>query len=116
MADLRILHIITRMIIGGAQENTLDTVIAQSRTSGFRVTLLSGIDNGPEGNLHDRAYTEGVDLKLTRDLIRPIAPVTDTVAIARLAAFIRRGRYHVVHTHSSKAGIVGRLAARTAGV
>src|ERR1051326_720936 len=115
-ADLRVLHIITRLIIGGAQENTLDTVIGQSRTPGFRVTLLSGIDDGPEGNLHDRAYSEGVDLKLTPDLIRPIAPVTDTVAIARLSAFIRRGRYHIVHTHSSKAGIVGRLAARAAGV
>jgi glycosyltransferase involved in cell wall biosynthesis len=115
VSELRILHIITRLIIGGAQENTLDTVIGQQRTPGLRVTLLSGIDNGPEGNLHDSAYAQGVDLKLIPDLVRPIAPVTDALAIARLTAFIRRGGYDIVHTHSSKAGIIGRLAARAAG-
>jgi len=50
------------------------------------------------------------------ELVRPIAPVTDAIALAKLTAFFRRGRYDVVHTHSSKAGILGRLAARAAGV
>ncbi|HZS38715.1 MAG TPA: glycosyltransferase family 4 protein [Polyangia bacterium] len=112
--ELRILHVITRLIVGGAQENTLLTAIGQHRTPGYRVTLLAGIDNGPEGNLHDRARDAGVDLQLMDELVRPIAPATDALALAKLVAFMRRGRYDVVHTHSSKAGILGRIAARAA--
>jgi len=116
MSEIRILHVITRLIVGGAQENTLLTAIGQHRTPGFRVTLLAGIDDGPEGNLHDEARAAGVDLQLMRELVRPIAPLTDAIALAKLTAFCRRGRYHIVHTHSSKAGILGRVAARAAGV
>src|ERR1700732_1642671 len=104
MSELRILHIITRLIVGGAQENTLSTAIGQHRTPGFRVTLLCGVDDGPEGNLFDRAYAEGLDVRIMPELVRPIAPVTDAIALAKVTAFIRRGGYHVVHTHSSKAG------------
>jgi glycosyltransferase involved in cell wall biosynthesis len=114
MQDLRVLHVITRLIVGGAQENTLLTAIGQHRTPGLHVTLLAGIDDGPEGNLHDRAREAGVELHLMRELVRPIQPATDALALARLTAFIRRGRYDLVHTHSSKAGILGRLAARAA--
>src|SRR5215471_4229107 len=114
-ADLRVLHIITRLIVGGAQENTLLTVIGQQRTPGLKVCLLAGIDDGPEGDLHDKARAEGVDLHLMKELVRPIAPLTDSIALAKLVAFIRRGEYDVVHTHSSKAGILGRIAAHLAG-
>jgi glycosyltransferase involved in cell wall biosynthesis len=113
--EMRVLHIITRLIVGGAQENTLVTVTGQQRTPGMKVTLLAGIDDGPEGDLNEQARAEGVDLHLMKELVRPIAPITDSVAMAKLVAFIRRGRYHVVHTHSSKAGILGRVAARLAG-
>ena len=116
MRELRVLHVITRLIVGGAQENTLLTAIGQHRTPGFRVTLLAGIDDGPEGNLHAEAREAGVDLQLMKELVRPIAPLTDTVALAKLTSFCRRGRYDIVHTHSSKAGILGRVAARAAGV
>lgn len=116
MRDLRVLHVITRLIVGGAQENTLLTVIGQHKTPGIRVTLLSGIDNGPEGNLHDRAYAEGLDFHLMPELVRPIAPVVDAKALVKLVAFMRRGRYDIVHTHSSKAGILGRVAAKIAGI
>jgi glycosyltransferase involved in cell wall biosynthesis len=116
MSELRILHVITRLIVGGAQENTLQTAVGQHRTPGFRVTLLAGIDDGPEGNLHDEARAAGVDLQLMRELVRPIAPLTDAIALAKLTALCRRGRYDIVHTHSSKAGILGRVAARAAGV
>jgi glycosyltransferase involved in cell wall biosynthesis len=113
---VRVLHIITRLILGGAQENTLYTAIGQSRNPDFEVTLLAGIDTGPEGNLHERARAAGVNLVLMRSLIRPIRPLTDLRALIELYRFIRRGRYTIVHTHSSKAGILGRVAARMAGV
>ncbi len=80
------------------------------------MTLLAGIDDGPEGNLHDEARAAGVDLRLMPELVRPIAPFTDAIAFAKLVAFMRHGHYDIVHTHSSKAGILGRVAARAAGV
>ena len=116
MTDCRVLHVITRLIVGGAQENTLLTAVGQSETPGLRVTLLAGIDDGPEGNLHEAARAAGVDLQLIPELVRPIAPLTDAIALIKLISFMRRGRYDIVHTHSSKAGILGRVAARAAGV
>jgi glycosyltransferase involved in cell wall biosynthesis len=113
---IRVLHIITRLILGGAQENTLWTVVGQQRSKRYDVVLLSGIDEGPEGTLHDVARTEGVNLVLTRWLVRPINPVKDLIALLSLYRFIKRGRFDIVHTHSSKAGILGRVAARLAGV
>jgi glycosyltransferase involved in cell wall biosynthesis len=113
---IRILHVITRLILGGAQENTLLTVIGQQAQPGVKVTLLAGIDPGPEGDLHDLARAHSVDLVLMPSLIRPIRPLTDLRAFFELYRFMRRGRYHIVHTHSSKAGILGRPAARLAGV
>jgi glycosyltransferase involved in cell wall biosynthesis len=113
---IRVLHVITRLILGGAQENTLYTVIGQQRNPRYRVTLLAGIDLGPEGNLHDRAKAKGVDLVLLPSLVRPIRPATDVKALVQLYHLMRQGRYDIVHTHSSKAGILGRLAARWAGV
>ena len=109
--DLRVLHVITRLIIGGAQENTLLSVIGQHHTPGLRVTLVTGYDDGPEGTLEDRAREAGIDMRHMKELVREISPLSDTLALARLTAFIRRGRYDVVHTHTSKAGIIGRLAA-----
>ncbi|MGH7897401.1 MAG: glycosyltransferase, partial [Candidatus Binatia bacterium] len=113
---LRVLHVITRLIQGGAQENTLYTAIGQHRDPRMQVTLLAGIDDGPEGTLHDKARAAGLDLRLMSSLVRPIAPLTDAAALVELYRFIRRGRFDVVHTHSSKAGILGRVAARMAGV
>jgi len=113
---VKVLHIITRLILGGAQENTLLTVIGQQRTGCYDVVLLAGIDEGPEGTLHDEAKRHGVSLVLSPWLVRQISPLKDAVALLILYRFIRQGRFDVVHTHSSKAGILGRIAARLAGV
>ncbi|MDO8435053.1 MAG: glycosyltransferase family 4 protein [Candidatus Binatus sp.] len=113
---IRICHVITRLIVGGAQENTLYTAIGQHRNPAFEVTLIAGIDHGREGNLHDRAHAAGVNLRLTPLLVRPIRPVTDLRAHLELYRIFRAGQFDVVHTHSSKAGIVGRVAARMAHV
>lgn len=116
LRKIRVLHVITRLILGGAQENTLLTVIGQQGNPRYDVTLLAGIDEGPEGNLHEDARKAGVNLVLVPWLVRPIRPLTDLRALFLLWRLLRRGRYDVVHTHSSKAGIVGRVAARLAGV
>jgi glycosyltransferase involved in cell wall biosynthesis len=113
---IRVLHVITRLIVGGAQENTLYTAIGQHRDPRYEVTLLAGVDDGREGDLHDTARDAGVRLVLLPSLLRPIRPVTDLRALVWMIAFMRHGRFDIVHTHSSKAGILGRIAARIAGV
>jgi glycosyltransferase involved in cell wall biosynthesis len=113
---VRVLHVITRLILGGAQQNTLHTAIGQHQDPRFDVTLLCGTDQPPEGHLHDEASASGVRVVFEPLLVRPIRPLTDVRALVRLYRFMRRGRFDVVHTHSSKAGILGRLAARLAGV
>jgi glycosyltransferase involved in cell wall biosynthesis len=112
---LRVLHVITRLIVGGAQENTLLTALGQHQR-GMEVTLLAGPDPGPEGDLHDDARKGGVTLHILPRLVRPIRPLNDGIALVQLYRFMRRGAFDVVHTHSSKAGILGRIAARLAGV
>jgi glycosyltransferase involved in cell wall biosynthesis len=110
----RVAHIITRLILGGAQENTLYTVIGQQRD--YDVTLIIGVDDGTEGTLRDRAAAANVRLVVVPALVRPIQPLTDLRALVALVRLLRKGRFDVVHTHSSKAGILGRIAARIAGV
>jgi glycosyltransferase involved in cell wall biosynthesis len=80
------------------------------------VTLLAGPDPGPEGDLHDAARRAGVALHILPSLVRSLHPWKDAVALVQLERFMRRGGFDVVHTHSSKAGILGRIAARRAGV
>ena len=112
---LRVLHVITRMMVGGAQENTLlscaliDPVLYPS-------TLLTGPETGQEGSLHEEAAARGVHVIVEPNLVRRISPWHDLVATLRLLRIIRAGHYDIVHTHSSKAGILGRIAARLAGV
>jgi glycosyltransferase involved in cell wall biosynthesis len=108
----RVVHAITRLELGGAQENTLFCVAHQDR-SRFAVGLVAGRG----GVLDDEARAiADADVRIVPWLRHPIHPFWDAVALARLAAHFRRERVHVVHTHSSKAGILGRLAARIAGV
>jgi glycosyltransferase involved in cell wall biosynthesis len=108
---LRVVHIITRLIIGGAQENTLLTVDGLHHRHGDDVTLITGPAEGPEGDLFDRAAVRGLKVELMPELIRPIRPAVDYQAYRLLRRAIRRLEPDVVHTHSAKAGILGRAAA-----
>jgi glycosyltransferase involved in cell wall biosynthesis len=107
--------VITRLIVGGAQENTLLTAIGQQRL-GMEVALLAGPDPGPEGDLHDAARKGGVELHILPRLVRPIRPLNDLIALFQIYRFMKNRAFDVVHTHSSKAGILGRIAARLARV
>ncbi|MEM7394977.1 MAG: glycosyltransferase, partial [Verrucomicrobiota bacterium] len=109
----RVLHVITRLIVGGAQENTVDSVRAL-HARGWDVTLVTGPQTGPEGSLHEAATATGARVIVEPHLVREIHPVHDLLALIRLRRLIRRERFDLVHTHSSKAGIIGRWAARWA--
>lgn len=108
----RVLHVITRLELGGAQGNTLHTVASLDR-SGFE----PGLAWGPGDRLDGEARgLDGVALFEEPALVRRPSPVRDLTALRGLRRVIRRWRPHVVHTHSSKAGILGRLAARLEAV
>jgi glycosyltransferase involved in cell wall biosynthesis len=111
---IRVLHIITRLIVGGAQENTLLSVEGLDKLPEYEATLVTGVDNGPEGDLLERARRT-TRLIIVPELGRNISPLADLQAFWKLYRLIRKGRYHIVHTHSSKAGVLGRLAAKLAG-
>jgi glycosyltransferase involved in cell wall biosynthesis len=108
---MRIVHVITRLIIGGAQENTLLTVEGLHHRYGDDVTLITGPAEGPEGDLFGRAGAMGLKVELMPELVRAVRPATDVNAYRLLRKAFRRLKPEVVHTHSSKAGIVGRAAA-----
>lgn len=112
---MHICHIITRLIIGGAQENTLLTCEGL-RARGHRVTLIAGPTTGPEGSLVARALAGGYAYLELPELIRAVNPWMDLRAQRQLTMELRRLGPDIVHTHSSKAGIIGRLAARDARV
>ena len=113
--SLRICHVITRMIIGGAQENTLLSVRGLMN-KGHDVTLLTGPTTGPEGCLFDTEDTDEMTIIEEPSLIRPVSPLQDIRAYQRLLDLFRSPRVDVVHSHSPKAGILGRMAAWKAHV
>lgn len=113
---IRVVHIITRLILGGAQENTLYSAIGQHRDPRFDVTLLCGVDEAGEGNMFSEATRAGLKVVVLPSLVREIRPLTDLKAFFDLYRFLRKGSFTIAHTHSSKAGIIGRIAARAAGV
>ncbi|MBN1393570.1 MAG: glycosyltransferase family 4 protein [Pirellulales bacterium] len=108
---MRIAHVITRLILGGAQENTLLCCEDLIRRYGDDVLLITGPPLGPEGSLLDRARAGGVPVEIIDSLRRPIHPWRDSLSYFQLKKILRRYRPDVVHTHSAKGGMLGRAAA-----
>jgi len=107
---MKILHIITRLIQGGAQQNTVLSCAAQVR-AGHEVHLTFGPIYGPEGSLFDEAKASGAVLHEILSMRRAVNPWHDLRCYYALRKLIRKVKPEVVHTHSSKAGIIGRAAA-----
>ena len=108
---MRVSHVITRLIVGGAQENTVATVLGLQGKAPFETDLISGPTAGVEGSL-ERCFQDAPELlKICPSLVRPVRPVQDFSALFQLRRIFRAERPVVVHTHSGKAGIVGRWAA-----
>jgi glycosyltransferase involved in cell wall biosynthesis len=113
---VRVTHIITRLVIGGAQENTVATILGLRQKPGVEVHLISGPTIGPEGSLEPEVKKIPGLLTIVPELVRPIRPLKDFLALKKLTRILREQKPDIVHTHSGKAGILGRLAARRAGV
>jgi glycosyltransferase involved in cell wall biosynthesis len=108
-------HVITRMIVGGAQETVLLAAALADR-SRFDPVVVTGPQTGSEGSLHEELAARGIEVVLVPELVREVSPATDLRAVLALTKLFRSLDPDVVHTNSSKAGIVGRLAARRARV
>ena len=115
---MRVTHIITRLVVGGAQENTLATINGLRAKPGLEVKLISGPTLGPEGSLENEArkILPGAQLEIIPELVRPVHPLKDFIALRQLEKILREQKPDLVHTHSGKAGILGRLAAKRANV
>jgi glycosyltransferase involved in cell wall biosynthesis len=106
-------HIITKLELGGAQKITLRTMAHLDRSKYFPVLIVGG----EAGELDvDATSILGRELYRVPSLVRAIRPLQDVKAFFSLTRLLRRIRPMIVHTHSSKAGIIGRWAARLAGV
>ncbi|MFN9970740.1 MAG: glycosyltransferase, partial [Phycisphaerae bacterium] len=113
---MRVAHIITRLILGGAQENTLYNVDDQHHLFGDEVCLISGPGLGPEGSLEQKALDRQLDLRIIPELQRSLNVRKDLRALSRISEQLRSFQPQIVHTHSSKAGILGRYAAFRLGL
>ena len=100
---VRVCHVITLLEPGGAQDNTLYTV------SHLQAPFLPSLVCGRGGALDREAGRLGVPLRFVPSLVRPVRPHLDILTLLRLVRIFREDRPDIVHTHSSKAGILGRL-------
>jgi glycosyltransferase involved in cell wall biosynthesis len=107
---MNIVHIITRLILGGAQENTLITCKLLAHR-GHDVTLITGPALGPEGDLYDYAKNQKFKCIILDNLRRQINPIYDVPAYFQIKKLLAEIKPDIVHTHSAKAGILGRYAA-----
>ena len=108
---LKVCHLITMLEFGGAQQNTLYTSTHLDPRR-FEASLVTG----PGGVLDDEARRSLPRMIFAASLKRPVRALPDLAALGELWRILRAERPDVVHTHSSKAGILGRLAAFLAGV
>jgi glycosyltransferase involved in cell wall biosynthesis len=106
---LKIVHVITRLILGGAQENTLITCKLLAER-GHDVTLVTGPALGPEGELFNQTKGQMYETIVLDEMRRAIEPVKDFVSYRKLKKLLHRLQPDIVHTHSAKAGILGRYA------
>src|SRR6185369_1722314 len=113
---MKICHLITRMILGGAQENTLLTLQGLRRDTPWEIHLAYGPEIGQEGSLIDHVRNLDVVLHPLQHLRRNVNPWDDFLGYRELIEYFGAEKFDLVHTHSSKAGILGRIAARKAGV
>ena len=108
---MRVLHAITKGDVGGAQTHVVELALTQD-TTGLEVSVMAGCD-GPAMN---RLRARGIQILIVESLGHSIAPRADAAAVREMRSLIRTVQPDVVHAHSSKGGLLARIAARMEGV
>jgi glycosyltransferase involved in cell wall biosynthesis len=112
---IRIARVIARLNIGGPAQHTILLAAGLDGTR-FATTLITGVVGPAEGDFLEAAQSRGVSPIVIPELGRSIRPARDLAVLLKLVRLFRRLRPDIVHTHTAKAGTLGRLAARFAGV
>jgi len=113
MSDkIKILHVHTLPVISGSGIHTLDTMRG-FKSKGYEVEFACA---SQPGALIEAVKESGIAFRPLRFLVREINPYKDIRAVFELESLMKREQYHIVHTHNSKAGFIGRLSARLAGI
>lgn len=112
---MKIIQLITRLVAGGAQRLVLEAA-RELADRGCESEIWCGPQEGPEGSLAAEAGSRGVPLVRIESLVKQVDPIRDVRAARDIERRLRRDRPDIVHTHSSKAGIIGRIAADRAGI
>jgi len=112
---MRVLHIITRLDRGGSADVFLD-LAAGLKAMGHEVFIAVGLTREPQTDVDAFSVTWGIPVHHIKFLKRDCLPFTDLVALFEILNVIRKIKPDVLHTHTSKAGFIGRLAGRIAGV
>lgn len=123
MAVRRVVHIVTRLDQGGSARNTMLTVLGHDRAQ-FEPVVVTGqagkwnAQGGLTATMENLMLLEKAAIRhhIVPSLVRQISPMADLVALWKLVVLLRQEQPHIVHTHTSKAGVLGRLAARFTGV
>lgn len=112
MPRINLLYVITKLELGGAQKQLISLIggLDKERYNIFLFTAKDGL------LINEASAIKGLILKQSRFLERPINIFKDVLAFVEILSFIKKNRIQIVHTHSSKAGILGRIAARVACV
>ena len=108
---VRVLHIHTLPVISGSGLNTFLTMNGLDKRM-FKTDLACA----PGGKLIPLVRSRNLNVITFKNLVQPLHPAKDALATLSLASFMKKNPYHIVHTHNSKAGFVGRLSAKLAGV
>lgn len=119
----KVVHIITRLDRGGSARNTMLTVLGHDRTE-FEPVVITGeagrqdAQGGVAATVDNLRHLEKESIRYhtVPSLVRQLNPLSDLRALVRLVTILREERPAIVHTHTSKAGVLGRLAAWTTGV
>lgn len=112
---IRVMRIIARMNIGGPATHV--TLLNEGLTSlGYECLLVTGMETDREGTLKDEVAARNLSMKIIPNLGREISLNQDIVTLLKLYQLMRQWQPDIVHTHTAKAGFIGRIAARLAGV
>jgi glycosyltransferase involved in cell wall biosynthesis len=114
--SIRVLLVITGLATGGATNVVLDIASHFKDKPGFDVQLITGPIPPGRTDVTHRAKELGIPTRVIPSLINHVNPIVNLKAVLDLRRIMVEGKYDIVHTHSSVAGVVGRLAALTAGI
>lgn len=113
---IKVVQLITRLIKGGAQKVCLD-IIEYLPKDKYEVCLIAGPDTGSEGSLWQQAKgIKDINIKGIKEMVREVSSLKDIIALIKLCCLFKTTKPDIVHCHTSKAGFVGCVAAKLAGV